>query len=81
MWWRILNGELPKVKQPKVYTVLIGTNDIFAADCNRNETELLATVPGIAERCEVLFLAEQVCSCSHLLSFRMVRWPASLDCC
>ena len=51
LWWRILNGELPK-KPPKVYTMLIGTNDLTAADCNMNETELLATVPGISYRCE-----------------------------
>ena len=49
LWWRILNGELPK-KPPKVFTMLIGTNDLTAADCNRNETELLATVPGIQYR-------------------------------
>lgn len=74
LWWRILNGELPKVKQPKVYTMLIGTNDIFAADCNRNETELLATVPGIAERCEVLFLAKQLCFLQP--SAESCRWSA-----
>ena len=50
LWWRILNGELPVAKQPRVITVLIGTNDLTAADCNRNETELLANVPGIAVR-------------------------------
>ena len=49
LWWRILNGELPK-KPPKVFTMLIGTNDLTAADCNMNETELLATVPGIQYR-------------------------------
>lgn len=49
LWWRILNGELPK-KPPKVFTMLIGTNDLNAADCNMNETELLATVPGIQYR-------------------------------
>ena len=30
--------------------MLIGTNDLNAADCNMNETELLATVPGISYR-------------------------------
>lgn len=47
--WRILNGELPK-NPPKVFTMLIGTNDLTAADCNMNETELLATIPGIQYR-------------------------------
>jgi hypothetical protein len=46
----MLNGELPQAQQPRVYTLLIGTNDLTAADCNRNETELLATVPGIVDR-------------------------------
>jgi len=50
LWWRIMNGELPKVKQPRVFTMLIGTNDLNAADCNHNGTELLATVPGILGR-------------------------------
>ena len=50
LWWRILNGELPVARQPLVYTLLIGTNDLTAADCNKNETELLAIVPGIAAR-------------------------------
>ena len=50
MWWRVLNGELPIAKQPLVYTMLIGTNDLTAADCNQNETELMQTVPGIAAR-------------------------------
>lgn len=50
LWWRILNGELPKEKQPRIFTMLIGTNDLNAADCNRNGTELLATVPGILGR-------------------------------
>jgi hypothetical protein len=50
LWWRVLNGELPAVKQPRLLTMLIGTNDLTAADCHRNETELLLTVPGIAAR-------------------------------
>ena len=61
LWWRILNGELPK-KPPKVFTMLIGTNDLTAADCNMNETELLATVPGIQYRWGVLL------GCTHPLS-------------
>lgn len=55
LWWRILNGELPK-KPPKVFTILIGTNDLTAADCNMNQTELLLTVPGILHR-SVLILS------------------------
>ena len=50
LWWRVLNGELPAVTQPRLFTMLIGTNDLTAADCHRNETELLLTVPGIAAR-------------------------------
>lgn len=50
LWWRVLNGELPKVHQPRVFTMMIGTNDLNAADCNQNETELLAVAPGIADR-------------------------------
>ena len=34
--------------------MLIGTNDLNAADCNMNETELLATVPGISYRYKTL---------------------------
>lgn len=30
--------------------MLIGTNDLTAADCNMNQTELLATIPGITYR-------------------------------
>ena len=54
LWWRILNGELPK-KPPKVFTILIGTNDLTAADCNMNQTELLLTVPGITHRSGLIF--------------------------
>ena len=50
LWWRVLNGELPAARQPRLFTLLIGTNDLTAADCHRNETELLLTAPGIAAR-------------------------------
>ncbi len=63
LWWRLLHGELPVSedtelssgkdggKAPRVVFVLIGTNDLGAADCHRNATELLEAVPGIVQRC------------------------------
>ncbi|CAL5224204.1 g6847 [Coccomyxa viridis] len=67
LWWRILNGELPK-KPPKVFTMLIGTNDLTAADCNMNETELLATVPGIQYRVmEIVKLLRQAAPEAHIV--------------
>ncbi len=62
LWWRLLHGELPvsedtesspamdEGKAPHVVIVLIGTNDLGAADCHRNATELLEAVPGIVQR-------------------------------
>lgn len=52
LWWRLLNGQLPKMVMPKVAVVLIGTNDLFAeADCiANNETALVDSVNGIFNR-------------------------------
>ncbi|CAK0785417.1 hypothetical protein CVIRNUC_008626 [Coccomyxa viridis] len=67
LWWRILNGELPK-KPPKAFTMLIGTNDLNAADCNMNETELLATVPGISYRVtEIIKLLRRAAPDAHIV--------------
>ena len=63
LWWRLLHGELPVSedtelssgkdggKAPRVVFVLIGTNDLGAADCHRNASELLEAAPGIVQRC------------------------------
>jgi len=59
LWWRLLHGEVPlptavlQEKAPRVAVLLIGTNDLGAADCHRNVTELLAAAPGIVQRCVV----------------------------
>ena len=41
-------------KAPRVAMIMIGTNDLCAADCHRNAAGLLAAVPGIMLRCVVL---------------------------
>ena len=56
LWWRLLHGELPLAytpqgKVPRVAVILIGTNDLGAADCHRNASELLEAAPGIVQRC------------------------------
>ena len=52
LWWRLLNGQMPRAFMPKVAVVLIGTNDLFAeADCiASNETALEESVNGIFKR-------------------------------
>eukprot|EP00884_Botryococcus_braunii_P016642 jgi/Botrbrau1/3661/Bobra.0204s0051.1 len=36
LWWRLLNGGLPQKRFPKLAIVLIGTNDLTAADCHHD---------------------------------------------
>ena len=60
LWWRLLHGELPLAyaqalsaqqgRAPRVAVILIGTNDLGAADCHRNASELLQAAPGIVQR-------------------------------
>ena len=50
MWWRLLHGELPQVNYPAVAVLLIGTNDLTAADCTKKEEPLLAVADGTAAR-------------------------------
>ena len=56
LWWRLLHGEIPLAytqqgSVPRVAVILIGTNDLGAADCHRNASELLEAAPGIVQRC------------------------------
>ena len=54
LWWRLLHGQLPSAKPPKVVIVLIGTNDMGAitGTCPRRaDSDIIAAVPGIASRC------------------------------
>ena len=52
--WRLLNGELPQAKQPKVVVINIGTNDLGAAraDADEHSAEAIVSlaVPGITLR-------------------------------
>eukprot|EP00884_Botryococcus_braunii_P016636 jgi/Botrbrau1/3656/Bobra.0204s0046.1 len=50
LWWRLLNGELPQVNMPTVAVVLIGTNDLTAADCDKIPQPLLPAAHGAAAR-------------------------------
>ena len=67
LWWRLLHGELPLAytpqgRAPRVAAILIGTNDLGAADCHRNASELLEAAPGIVQRCAWALSTNLLCS-------------------
>lgn len=48
--WRITKGGEMPMRAPKAVVIYIGSNDLSAADCGGNETELLAAVKPIVNR-------------------------------
>lgn len=66
LMWRLANGELPKVKQPRVALVLVGMNDLASVNAaypNDGETPLLNEVDPLISRCTAVLCCCAVQAC------------------
>jgi hypothetical protein len=48
--WRLRNGEMPIRHGPKVFVIMIGTNDLGAAACNPGVGPITDAAPGVTFR-------------------------------